>query len=330
MARRSKLTSAFTLVGIGALALAGCTMRGVRGLSPTTTPAPTTSTTTVAPTTTSTLPPTTTTVPPYPVPKVGECRGPVTADVLVAPTDPRLPGDCNEPHGSETVAVLELPAAITEYPADGLPAEVRAGLVVQCQQAVDAYVGSAPKGATGRVASRLVEAWYLPAASEWALGARWVRCDAAVTPIGPLTGSYAAGFQDALVGDQIPFPLTRCFDHSLQLTFCEASHAFEATVEVKLPDGPEPPGLDTVDELRTAHCDPLTALAIGVGSMDEQPQLRTILLVPGGELWEPSGHIGLCIVGAVAGGNLNDSVRGIGSRPPPIEAPRPSPETSAP
>lgn len=308
--------------------LPGCTIRGVRGLTPSTTVARTTTTSTLpAPTTTTTLPPTTTTTaPPFPKPQVVECRGPVTVDIVFAPVDPRLPIDCAEPHGSETVAVLDLPPSITEYPVDGLPAEVKANIEESCQIALDTRTGASPKGTTGRVSSRLAVAWYLPPLQDWDLGARWVRCDGVVTPIGPLQASYAGRFRDVLAGDQVPFPLTRCFDRSLQLTFCEASHAFEATVEVKLPDGPEPPDATVTDQLRVEHCDPLTAAAIGVGGMDEQPQLRTILLVPQGDLWATSDHIGLCIVGAANGGLLNDSVRGIGSRTPPIEAPRPTAE----
>jgi hypothetical protein len=216
---------------------------------------------------------------------------------------------------------LQLPRGLTEYPGgDGLPEGVRATVKAQCQQALDAYVGAAPRGTTGRVASRLTSVWYLPSGSEWELGARWVRCDAAVIPIGPLTASYPGTFKDALTQGQVPFALTRCFDHTLELTRCDAAHAFEGTVEVRLPDGAEPPDAAVTDQLRFDQCDPLTAAAIGVGGMDEQPRLRTILLVPGAADWSTAEHVGLCIVGAVGGGDLNDSVRGIGSQPPPLGA----------
>ena len=280
-----------------AVALAsGCSaLREVRGGSTTVAPPPTTTTTTtavVAPTSSTTT--TTTVALPYPVPVLGGCRAAIFAPALAEAVDTRPTAPCGGPHGSETVAVLlDAFIAIDEHPA--LRDDVPEGLVEQaarnCQVAFDGYVGLPPLGSRGRVSSALVPVWFVPTPEEWDLGARWLRCDAAVVPVGGQSGTFAGAMRGVLAGGQVPLPLTACFDREVRRTRCDAAHAYEAIVDAVVDAG---------------ECDPAAATAIGIGSMADQPALVT-------ELVEST-----CMVAAADGRDLNDSVRGIAAMPPPL------------
>lgn len=307
-----------------AASLAGCSIvTEVRGRT-TTSPAPTTTTvaatTSVAPTTAA---PTTTTEPPtpYPLPAVGDCRGVTGVDIVGASVDDREPLPCEQPHGAETVLVLrDALVAVGAYPEDrfALPDGLHASVAAACQAAIDAYVGLPPLGTVGRSVSRLTPAWFLPPSIDWDLGARYVRCDAVVEPVPGQGGRYAGPLRGALAGGQVPVALAACFDQSLGRARCDAGHASEAVADAVFPGAVERPGDDAVAAARLEQCEPAAAAAIGVGSLAEQPRLTTVLLVPGREAWELGVRTGTCYVVSAEGLALNDSVRGIGSAPPPL------------
>lgn len=304
------------------LLVAGCTIRGIRGSAitqPPTTAPPTT--TTVGPTT-SAAPATTTTVkPPYPVPPTGGCRGPIVEGVLAGASDPRPLVPCGQPHGTETALVLPAPlAGVAERPAERseLPDRVQAVVATACQRGYDAYIGLPPLGTKGRVTSRLVLAWYVPTAEEWALGARWARCDVVVLPVGGEGDTYAGSFAGVLADAQVPVALAACGDGQGLGVRCDALHAFEAVSDGVLPAGDAPPPADAVEAARAAQCDVAAAAAIGVGSMAEQPLLVTRLLAPDRAQWALGDRVGRCVVAAADGRELDDSIRGIGSAPPPL------------
>lgn len=324
MSRSGGRTVLPILVSVATLIVAGCSVKGIRGsaASVVTTTA-TTTTTTVAVTTTPAPPTTTTQAPPYPLPATGECRGVTGDDVVGASVDERQTLRCDEPHGTETVLVIpDALVALTEYPADrfALPAGLHASLAAACQAAFDAYLGLPPLGTPGRAASRLVPAWYLPPPVSWDLGARFVRCDAVVEPVPGQGGSYAGPLRGALAGGEVPTALAACYDVALARVRCDAGHASEAVADAAFPGAVDRPDDETVAVARVEQCDPAAAAAIGVGSMTEQPQLVTVLLLPSGDEWDIGVRNGTCYVVAAAGRALNDSIRGIGSMPPALVA----------
>lgn len=323
MRLRSRTATVASAVAVLALA-GGCSViTEVRGRTTTTVPPTTTIATSTTVATTTTVAPTTTTEapPPYVLPVAGECREVTGVDVVGPSVDERDPIDCQQPHGAETVLVLrDALVALGEYPADrfALPPGLHASLATTCQAAFDAHLGLPPLGSAGRVASRLTPAWFLPPQVSWDLGARYVRCDVVVEPVPGQGGRYAGPFRGVLAGAQVPVALAACFDADLRRARCDAGHASEAVADAVFPGATERPGDEAVAAARVEQCEPAAASAIGVGSMAEQPRLATALLLPSADAWELGVRTGTCYVLSAEGLALNDSVRGIGSAPPPL------------
>ena len=93
---------------------------------------------------------TTTTEVAVPEPEVGECRGPIDQTINAAETDSRPTVPCDQPHGSETAAVLDLPEdlqdathdeAVAGFDSDEPPFD---DLLAQCIDATDELCGSDP------------------------------------------------------------------------------------------------------------------------------------------------------------------------------------------
>jgi hypothetical protein len=171
-------------------------------------------------------------------PAVGGCRA--DGSVIDADDDPQPLVPCESAHAFETVAVSEVPepwrsaavrpgfddVGLRSWAMDqGCPSSVLAGA---------AGAGAPAEGSDGvevRPALLVHRAWFLPTTEEWAGGARWLRCDAAVVPGGEaLETSLAAAGPDRLR------PCLRGDD----LVSCDRAHDREVVVELVFPDGPYP------------------------------------------------------------------------------------------
>ena len=120
-------------------------------------------------------------------PQVGACRAPISDEILAAASDPRPAIPCDQPHGSETVFVGQLPADVAMLAHEEASALDRGTAELgpaleRCEKEYDAYVGVTRIEPDGFRPDNLVLAFFIPAAEEWAKGARWLRCDVATAP----------------------------------------------------------------------------------------------------------------------------------------------------
>jgi Septum formation len=72
-----------------------------------------------------------------------------------------------------------------------------------CNPIVSAYSGLA-SGDARVLAPRLAMFWFLPTEAEFADGARWIRCDAAITPVGDETVTILKTLRGRLSSVQLP------------------------------------------------------------------------------------------------------------------------------
>ena len=148
--------------------------------------------------------------PPSPRPQRGECRGLITSEIIGAATDVRPPVACDQPHGSETVLVADLPPHVSDLSHREATAltndssELR-GVLDECDVAFEDYVGVSRIDLTSVRESTLSRVFFLPGFDDWARGARWLRCDVVTEP---LNGEVTRGVDRPLRGilDQQPLP----------------------------------------------------------------------------------------------------------------------------
>ncbi len=150
-------------------------------------------------------------------PQVGECRGPISQEIFAADTDTRPTVPCDQAHGSETVLVGQLPAAVA-----ALPQEQAAALsnhspemfptLDQCTEEFDRYVGVSRIGPDAVRRGNLSMAFFVPPAEDWARGARWVRCDAVTEPFaGQAVRSTTESLRGILARDPLPAAWRSCY-----------------------------------------------------------------------------------------------------------------------
>lgn len=197
------------------------------------------------PTTTSSTAPTG-----FTLPKVGECRGLISRDIIRASSDSRRPSSCEEPHGSETVFVGELPKAVAdgtraaaELLTDASP-ELRP-VLNECDQEYQRYVGVSRIGPDAVRETNLARAFYIPPPEDWLKGARWIRCDAVTEPSsGQVNRGTTKRLRGILEGDP-PAPAWRtCYRDVTpppKLTFdfftsCDQPHNGEALLRFRTSD----------------------------------------------------------------------------------------------
>jgi hypothetical protein len=128
-----------------------------------------------------------------PEPQVGECRGPIDLATINAPTDERPTVPCDQPHGSETAAVLDVPESLADASHDEAVAAMQAedddelGFGETSKACIEAAneLWGAPLPTSDEVirAGQFSSASFLPSAEEWEAGGRWVRCDAVIQPV---------------------------------------------------------------------------------------------------------------------------------------------------
>lgn len=186
----------------------------------------------------------------FTTPVVGECRGLISREIIRAASDPRRPVSCDEPHGSETVFVGELPQSVAEgsrATAEKLTdasTELR-GVLGDCDEDYQRYVGVSRIGPDSVRETNLARAFFIPPFDDWANGARWIRCDVVTEPS---TGQVTRGTTERLRGilDRgPPAPVWRtCYRDVVpppKLTFdfftsCDTPHAGEALLRYRVSD----------------------------------------------------------------------------------------------
>ncbi|QXC59532.1 septum formation family protein [Aquihabitans sp. G128] len=199
MASARPTTSRLLLAAALSLAVVACSASGER--SGTTLPKPSSPSTTAAPgrtTTTGGKDTTTTTTEPRdddgvePV-AVGTCWAPSTPEELREVSQQADEVDCDEPHGSITVATGTIPddlaAKLSAKVLDGNPDDsstyepVQAAGSAVCTgewKRVEKRSNFDPKStyaSSVRRATKLVRTFWLPTGDQWDAGARWVQCD---------------------------------------------------------------------------------------------------------------------------------------------------------
>jgi hypothetical protein len=195
---------------------------------------------------------------PSPPPQVGQCRGLITREIILAPTDPRVPIPCDQPHGSETVFVADLPpkvAALSHRDATRLSVDFPgvSDAIEACDVAFEDYVGVVRISPDSVLESNLDWAFYIPTFDDWAKGARWMRCDAVTVPLnGVVTRGSTERLHGVLDRDPLPPAWRSCYRDAPappRLVFdfpasCDQPHAAEVLLRFQVND-------PKVDELVT-------------------------------------------------------------------------------
>lgn len=185
--------------------------------------------------------------PAFDLPRTGECRGPITREIIEAISDPRPTVPCDGPHGSETYFVGELPtatAALSHREVDDLPDEFpeRRQMIDMCEKENDRYVGVRTVGNDAIRPSNLSWAFFIPPPDDWEKGARWVRCDAVTKPLeGQAERSTTEGLQGIVARDPLPGSLRWCHPELTGFSFsslvsCDQPHKVEVLLEFRVAD----------------------------------------------------------------------------------------------
>jgi len=183
-------------------------------------------------------------------PQVGECRGLVTREIIRAPSDVRVPASCDEPHGSETVFVGQLPAAVAEGPHAGADAlsdsspELRP-ILDECDEEYKRYVGVSRIGSDSVREANVSRAFFIPPVDDWARGARWIRCDVVTDPVnGVANRGTTERLRGILLQNPLPPAWRACYRDVVQppklsfdvLSSCDQPHAGEALLRFQVAD----------------------------------------------------------------------------------------------
>lgn len=187
---------------------------------------------------------------PPPPPEVGQCRGLISKEIILASTDDRRPVPCDQPHGSETVLVVELPPEVAELShreamALASDAPVLRSVLELCDVAFEDYIGVNRITPDSVIEGNLGRAFYMPTSEDWARGARWLRCDAVTTPLnGDSTRETTERLRGVLDRDPLPPEWRSCYrDVSIEprLTFatlvsCDQPHSAEVLLRFQVTD----------------------------------------------------------------------------------------------
>jgi Septum formation len=253
---------------------------------------------------------------PQPTPKVGDCHGPVDADLINAPTDTRPTVSCTRTHGMETFYVGEIDASITTWPGNESNAELGQQVDEACAASHLAYLGVTPQTATDLPPDRLqVYAYYIPSKADFDAGARWFRCDALVAPVDSQPTTIDGTLKD-VYAKPLPAAYRLCGASLGRTAACNAKHEIEYLASVALSDLTAYPAQR--DDLHvTAAC--RMPLLTALGLTEERPDLAFGYLLPSQEEWDAGVHGATCVVGTKDSATLDDTLAGIGpSKPLPI------------
>ncbi len=183
-------------------------------------------------------------------PEVGQCRGLVTREIIGAPSDVRPPVPCDQPHGSETAFVTDLPPEVAglshrEATALALDATGLRSVLEACDVAYEEYIGVTRILPDAVVEGNLIRAFFLPSFEDWAKGARWLRCDAVTEPVnGEVTRGITESLRGILDRDPLPPSWRSCYrdvSPPPRLSFgflasCDQPHAAEVLLRFQVTD----------------------------------------------------------------------------------------------
>jgi len=147
-------------------------------------------------------------------PAVGECRN--LSDAAVPRSSDSTPVvDCSQPHTAQTYYVGTFPSGSS----GAKPDSTYAGAV--CQKHLGAGLGVSESEAA-LTAYQVV--FFAPDSAAWAAGARWFRCDVALT-----VGNHLLPLPSTLVPHPLPPSLQACLTRQGQPTPCDRTHLVRAS-----------------------------------------------------------------------------------------------------
>ncbi len=248
-------------------------------------------------------------------PVVGECRGPVTATIIDAPTDPRPVVPCDQPHGNETFFVGTMDPSITSWPGEDTSTTTFDRQVDQaCTSRHEAYVGLAAAAAEALPPDRVQSfAYFVPTKSDFAAGARWFRCDAVVEPVDPGEATTIVGTLKDVYAQPLPVGYRVCEAALNRLTACAKKHLVEYLATVQLPDVTEYPAPRN-DVAVTAAC--RAPLLAALGLTGERTDLAFGYVLPSQDVWDAGLQTATCVAGAADNAALDDTLYRIGPTKP--------------
>ncbi|MGH9186750.1 MAG: septum formation family protein, partial [Acidimicrobiales bacterium] len=277
-------------------------------------------------------------------PSLGECRGPITQEIFEADSDPRKPIGCDQPHGAETVMVLDLPAPVADLAfstaqllgdgADRLPPDALAAfgsLLDQCDVALNEHTGAPvipPTGEFNARGSQLAVAWFIPTGKQWTDGARWLRCDAIINPAGR-AGEFA--YAGALEGVQqpgvpIPMELRYCLDANNDGVACTQPHKLErmsvlysadSQLDPTAVDAPDP-WIRLAQPLTLQMCDSSVLQLLGGHRDDVLLASNFPNLGEAQQQWAEEARLRIDCYAGVQDGQLIGTLQDIGPNPLPL------------
>jgi Septum formation len=254
--------------------------------------------------------------PPQPTPKIGDCHGPVDADLINAPTDTRPSISCSGSHGMETFYVGEMGSSITMWPGTEANQELGQQVDDACAARHLQYLGVTEQTVTELPPDRLqVYAYYIPSRADFEAGARWFRCDALVAPVDAQPTTIDGTLKD-VYAHPLPAAYRLCGASLGRTAACDAAHEIEYLASVALPDLSDYPA-QRGDLHVAAACRPPLLTALGL--TEERPDLAFGYLLPSQEEWDAGLHGATCVVGTKDSATLDDTLAGIGpTKPLPI------------
>ena len=177
-------------------------------------------------------------------PSVGECRAPIAVEDREGMLDDRPVVPCDEPHGSETTAVLDLPPSFDDLDRDAAAVEL-AGEVEgvdgnACRDAGADWLGHQFRVEVDTIRAVVAVGWHpsLPDAEAWADGARWLRCEVVLEPFADRPPAATTASLRGAASDprRLPPPeLRRCrfgSDGRNEQVPCDELHTHEEVVEI--------------------------------------------------------------------------------------------------
>lgn len=279
--------------------------------------------------------------PSFDMPRPGDCRGPITREIIEAVSDLRPTVPCEGPHGSETYFVGELPAAMAtlSHPqvselADDFPAKRQ--VVDECERENDRFVGVKRLAADAIRPDNLDWAFFIPSSDDWEMGARWIRCDA-VTELfeGQTERSTTERMQGLAARDPLPDAFRRCYAdvaavEASGLGPCDQPHRVELMLEFRVTD----PRVDALagdpkalaDYARTAYfqtCAERAAPLVGLSPTDLMTRkglkVGTGLVEVAAWATDPTARLVWCL--AITERLITGTVEGLGTKPLPFSEP---------
>jgi hypothetical protein len=227
---------------------------------------------------------------PEPPPGDGTCRRLSVKDLrTVVNDDPEVP--CRRRHTVVTFDVGRVPASARDAlsPAD---AGVEFAADRMCERRFRDYAGG---DFADRRLSMLTPTYFLPSSEQWALGARWVRCDVYAYATPSRLAELPADLKDALERDRVSDDLDRCSPVSpssagFRHVICTEPHEWRAVAtEIVGKPNERYPGRSTVQDRARDQCEGPVRDYLGT-----QESFSYGFEVPQRDTWSEGDRVALC------------------------------------